>query len=830
MIFSFVILFLVFIIITSFSFLSRHNLQSYHNKQITEIKLELEGYYFNSLQTAVFSLSKNNEVVNLLKGATRPDNKNILTVLNTTKLLYDAAIVYTIDKKGIVKACSPYDNNQTLTGHNFSFRPYFKKAMSGKKYIYPALGVVTNERGVYFSSPVFSNSRKEIIGVMVIKMDMDKVDQILKGSRHPVFLLSQDGIIFATNISKWLYRSALPLSRTDIDIIKKSKQFYNQPLDPMPELLNRNTVRLDGTAYNLLKESISYTGWDIIYLVDSSHSASLTREQIFTVIFILMGILLLLVLIFFLLKSNEERKIAELRALKNEENFRNLFSLAPDAIVITTREGKLVSYNENFKKIFGYSDRDLADFNISGLYKNPDDDRNKIIKALDEQGKLKDYFVLFIDSSGHEVPSTISSSNITFRDRESVETVIRDMREIIKRDNQLHQIQKMEMIGTLAGGLAHDFNNVLGGIIGTLSLMDFHLHETETFEKNKLQKYLDTLNEASSRASEMINQLLLISKKQNLSFVTADLNHCIDNVIHLCENSFDKSINISFTPFNEPALSEIDTNLIEQSILNIAINSSHAMTIMKDNESKWGGDLALTIEKINRDSPALKGNPDIRPSDYWKISVTDTGVGIPRENLQKIFDPFFTTKKGKKSIGLGLSMTYNVIKQHNGFIEVNSTPGEGTTFRIYVPVSDNKTVSARVISKTETTIVMGTGTVLVVDDENLMRKTARRILEKCGYTVITAEDGMTAIDIFKSRNSEINAILLDMVMPNISGRETFLEINKINSKVPVLLASGYLKDERIEELLNLGIKSFIQKPYTLSSLSKSISEIITEKY
>jgi len=823
---SAITIFLALTMIISFKLISKHNLQVYHNKEITNLKMELESYYFDTIQSAVTSLSHDKEVIGLIKKKSSPDNKNILLVLNTAKHLCKASIVYVINREGNVIACSPYGNNETLTGLNFSFRPYFQKAMKGKKSIYPALGVITNERGVYFSCPIYTDKHKKIVGVMAIKMELQRVDDILSKYPHPVFLLSQDGIIFATNISKWVFRSAFPLSETDIKVIKESRQFHNKQLKPMPDFLNKQLVSIDGIRYHLLRESISFTGWEIIYLLNTEHSSELTLEQISNAIITLLTILILMGLIFFLLKSNEERKIAELKAQKNEENFKNLFNLAPDAIVITTPEGELVSYNEKFKNTFSYKDEELEHFDIHKLYKNPDKDRKSIVKTIREQEILKDYFVQFINPDGETIPSTISSRKITFDDRECIETVIRDMREIIKKDNQLQQIQKMEMVGTLAGGIAHDFNNVLGGIIGTLSLIDFYINENDFIETDKLKGYLTTLNEASSRASEMVNQLLLVSRKQELFFISADLNQCVENVKQLCLNSFDKSISINFTPYPEPAFAQIDTNLIEQSILNMAINSSHAMTIMRKNDSKWGGNLKLMIEKIKENSTELKINPDTVPSDYWKISIEDTGVGIPKENIGKIFDPFFSTKDNSRSIGLGLSMTYNVIKQHNGFIETKSDPGTGTTMKIYIPAVEDKEDIVSPVKKGESKIIMGTGLILVVDDEELMRKTGKKILEKCGYTVITAEDGIKALEVYRERHEEIDLVLLDMLMPNMSGKETFLEFRKINNSVPVILASGYLKDERVNELLDLGIEAFIQKPYTLLELSELVSDIM----
>jgi CheY-like chemotaxis protein len=212
---------------------------------------------------------------------------------------------------------------------------------------------------------------------------------------------------------------------------------------------------------------------------------------------------------------------------------------------------------------------------------------------------------------------------------------------------------------------------------------------------------------------------------------------------------------------------------------------------------------------------------------YWDISVSDTGVGMDPKTLTKIFDPFFTTKTEGRGTGLGLSMVYNIIKQHNGIIDVYSQEGFGATFHIYLPVLEGPIHEEEIEKKME--IPQGEGLILVVDDEEVMRQTAGSILNECGYSVKMAENGEEAVRVFKKYKNEIKAVLLDMVMPRMSGQQTYIELIKIDKNVKVLLVSGFKQDERVEAILRMGVKGFMQKPYTLAALANKLSQLINEE-
>lgn len=401
--------------------------------------------------------------------------------------------------------------------------------------------------------------------------------------------------------------------------------------------------------------------------------------------------------------------------------------------------------------------------------------------------------------------------------------MVTDLTEYEKKDKQLRQAQKMETVGTLAGGLAHDFNNILGGITGSLSLLQMETKKKERDPK-EIEKYLDDMVEAAGRAVDIVRQLLSLSRKEELTFEPVDLNASLRSVMKICRNTFEKRIELNPVYHDESAVVLADPTQLEQVLLNLAVNAAHAMTIMRKEGQRWGGTLTVSIDKIYTDLDFSEAHPNAEDGYYWKITISDEGVGIDAETLSKIFEPFFTTKLKGKGTGLGLSMVYNIVKQHKGFMDVQAEPGKGSTFTIYLP--EYREVLGFDIKKKEKEIFAGEGLILVIDDEPIMRKIAMKILEKAGYNLIFAEDGEEGIELFRKRHQDLEMVLLDMQMPKKSGQETYIEMRKINPEVKVLLASGFQRDERVEAILRLGVHGFIEKPYTFGQLVNAVQSVI----
>jgi nitrogen-specific signal transduction histidine kinase/ActR/RegA family two-component response regulator len=406
--------------------------------------------------------------------------------------------------------------------------------------------------------------------------------------------------------------------------------------------------------------------------------------------------------------------------------------------------------------------------------------------------------------------------------------MLNNVTDLETKERQLRQSQKMETVGNLAGGLAHDFNNALGGIIGTISLFKYKTSKNKKITKKETGKYFNIMEDAANRASDMVQHLLSLTRRHDLSFTPTDLNEIIKNTVKICKNTFDRSIEIETDYFKESAMAYADLTQIEQSLLNLCINSAHAMTIMRrEGGGYYGGTLNISLKKVVVDKYFRHLHVEAEEQEYWDISVSDTGVGMNQKTVAHIFDPFFTTKSDSKGTGLGLAMVYNIIKQHGGFIEVYSQEKIGTNFHIYLPVLKGKVFKKDVKEKWE--IPQGKGLILVVDDEEVMRQTAKSILVECGYRVLLAENGVEALDIFKKHKNTIKAVLLDMIMPKMSGKQTYIELAKIEKDVKVLLVSGFKQDHRVESILKLGVKGFVQKPFSLMTLAHQMYDLINTR-
>ncbi len=400
-----------------------------------------------------------------------------------------------------------------------------------------------------------------------------------------------------------------------------------------------------------------------------------------------------------------------------------------------------------------------------------------------------------------------------------------DITELDIKEQQLRQAQKMESVGTLAGGLAHDFNNVLAAILGNLSLLQYRLRGRSDVSTAEILEYLERMESAGARAVDMVKQLLTLSRRHQADLVPVDLNLSAKHVRKLGENTFDKSVQVVVHLAAAPAYVLADITEIEQVLLNLCINGIHAMTIMRGNDCIWGGTLTITINQVKADGNFQQKHPESMAGRYWKLSVSDTGVGMDTTTAAKIFDPFFTTKGQGKGTGLGLAMVYNIVQQQHGFIDVYSEVGMGSTFSIYLPALERETRLSAVVDE-QVRISQGQGVILVVDDDDIVRGVAESILKTVGYTVLTAKNGREGVEKYREVADSIIAVLLDMAMPVMSGREAFIEMKAINPEVKVLLASGFRKDERVEEILGLGVKAFLQKPYTVTTLAQAMKKVI----
>lgn len=384
------------------------------------------------------------------------------------------------------------------------------------------------------------------------------------------------------------------------------------------------------------------------------------------------------------------------------------------------------------------------------------------------------------------------------------------------KNNALIQAQKMEVVGTLAGGLAHDFNNVLGIIAGSISLVELR-KDKNTLKPEDLDKFVGRIKGANERATLMIQQLLMLAKQHNIEKKYINLENVISNCIDLGMASFDKSIKIDFSKADREKTCSGDQSKLEQVFLNLFINASHAMTQMRKKSVPWGGTLSIRIESAKLFD---KEFPEASKGHYWQVAVSDTGVGISQEIIDRIYDPFFSTKQSNKGTGLGLAMVKNIIESHGGFLRCTSALGVGSTFHVYLPAERRKADDLAQNQNVE--YLPQTGTILLVDDEEEIRALCKEMLRHLGFAVIEAENGQSAVDSFKTHRQEIDLILMDLVMPIKSGREAVGEILAVDPQAKVIMSSGFKRDARISEALDIGACDFLPKPYDLNKLYEII--------
>ncbi len=377
-----------------------------------------------------------------------------------------------------------------------------------------------------------------------------------------------------------------------------------------------------------------------------------------------------------------------------------------------------------------------------------------------------------------------------------------------KLAQQLNQAQKMDAVGQLAGGIAHDFNNVLAGIIGAAELMSFSLKEDE-----KSRKYLGIIQESSERAADLIRKLLAFGRQNNIASTPVDVHVAIKEAIALLECSIDKKIEIEQKLDAHSSMVVGDIAQLQNVIINLGVNSSHAMPD--------GGLFKVTSKVVYIDEIECKAY-SLEPGNYIKLEVSDTGVGINPENLQKVFEPFFTTKEQGKGTGLGLAASFGIIQQHKGAISVYSEPDVGAIFHILLPLTD-----VAGIPKARTQILAhGSGRILIIDDEQVIRVTATAILESLGYETVTAVNGQEGLEIYEQEFEKIDLVLLDMIMPVMNGRECYSRLKEINPDVKVILASGFSKEEDLHQMKKSGLSGFINKPYGVATLSQLIKKVM----
>jgi len=526
-----------------------------------------------------------------------------------------------------------------------------------------------------------------------------------------------------------------------------------------------------------------------------------------------------------------DKKAMSARLEASEKQYGYMVNNSPDLIFTLDKKGCFTFVNYQFNKVLGFSRHDLIGTSFENIIHEKDLLKARTLIQLGMNGNLinetKELHLRFrkvkqkkskYDPDASFVFIELKAAPINLpaidnkRECKGVHVVARDVTDRINLEGQLRQAQKMEAIGTLAGGIAHDFNNILMGVQGYTSLVKLGFdRDSDEYKK------LSNIDDYVASGAEMARQLLGFAQKTCHGTNPVNLNYLLKMSAKMFGRA-KKDILIEHSLGKNLWGVVVDEGQIKQVLMNLFVNAWQAMPD--------GGTIIIKSENIDADEHLVNELGLEHAGSYVKITVSDTGMGMDDELITRIFDPFFTTKVKSQGTGLGLATAYGIIKSHKGLLKVKSKPGEGSSFMIFLPATPAR-VKVCFAPEEKKKVYNGKGTILLVDDEAGVIEVCSEMLENLGYQVKAVTDGIQAIEILKSRDLKIDLVILDMVMPQINGQQTFEKIREVDPDMKVLICSGYTKEDKIKKMVQKGCNEYILKPFDVVALSEKLNKVLS---
>lgn len=562
--------------------------------------------------------------------------------------------------------------------------------------------------------------------------------------------------------------------------------------------------------------SVGVTGWcEMNGLIHPAYANLTNWADVVTISLLLFALSIFVnILISNLLRSLK-------RAMRNERSFYELFNATNEAILILNgQNGAVLEVNQTMLQMFGYqTPQQLRALTIEDLLIDSAGVIHSHIGAgpSDSSSSPKSFESRVHHSSGEPFWIELTLRRSAILDRECILVVIRNISERKRLQEEHQQSEKLIAIGALAGGVAHDFNNQLAGITGFADMLRLELEPGSS-----QSEYVAGIITATRRAAHLTQKLLAFARKGPYKLSTVDIHKIIDEITTILRHSIDKRIVVESRLLAQHSITAGDAGMLQSALLNLALNARDAMP--------QGGTLRFESRTVTISSSSAQNGPQLpglQEGCYVVVEVADSGCGMDEKTMKRIFEPFFTTKEPGKGTGMGLAAVYGTIQTHRGHIDVRSTPGVGSTFTVYLKCADALTEAEPQHSAPPLEPVsIEAATILVVDDEPLVARMVTVLLTKLGYSPIVCTSPAEAVRLYEEQWRTIDLVILDMVMPGMSGGELFNNLRLINPQARVLIASGYSLSGQVQEVLDKGALGFVQKPFELATLAGNIAQAL----